>query len=114
MRPRAGTRVAFAGGMRRDQVLRAASIGLILYGLLGFALLWLGFQIARQTFDQVEALGAGLGGQRQNLIGVLRATSLTLGATGESFDNIDQTLGDARESSRQAAELARGMSQTMS
>jgi hypothetical protein len=99
--------------VQRDQVLRAAAVGLVLYGLLGFALLLLGFSIVWQTFDGIEQLRGSLSGQRQGLVGALRATTTTLGSTATGFDNIEKTLGDARESSARAAELARGMSQTM-
>jgi hypothetical protein len=100
--------------MRRDKVLRAAAVGLVLYGLLGFALLLLGFSIVWQTFAGIDQLRDSLSGQRQGLVGALRATSTTLGSTAAGFDNVEKTLADARESSGQAAELARGMSRTMS
>jgi hypothetical protein len=100
-------------GVQRDQVLRAAAVGLVLYGLLGFALLLLGFSIVWQTFDRIDQLRGSLSGQRQGLVGALRATSTTLGSTATGLDNVEKTLGDARESSASAAELARGMSKTM-
>ena len=100
-------------GVRRDKVLRAAAVGLVLYGLLGFALLLVGFSIVWQTFESIDQLRGSLSGQRQGLVGALRATSTTLGSAATGFDNVEKTLADARESSARAAELARGMSQTM-
>src|SRR6187401_2309653 len=46
--------------VRRDHVLRAAAVGLVLYGLFGFALLLLGFAIAWQTFAQIDQLRGAL------------------------------------------------------
>jgi hypothetical protein len=97
----------------RDKVLRIASIGLVLYGLFGFALVALGYSISSQTLGELEAVRSSLSEQRSSLVGTLRATSATLGSTASGFDNVNRTLGDARDSSQQAAELARGMSQTM-
>ena len=99
--------------MRRDHVLRAAAVGLVLYGLLGFALLLLGFSIVQQTFAGIDQLRGSLVGQRDGLVGALKATSTTLGSAASGFDNVQQTLADARDSSAQAATLARGMSKTM-
>jgi len=100
--------------VRRDQVLRAAAVGLVIYGLLGFALLLLGFSIVWQTFAEIDRLRSSLSGQRQGLVGALRATSTTLASATTGFENVDRTLTDARDSAAHAAELARGMSQTMS
>jgi hypothetical protein len=99
--------------VRRDQVLRAAAVGLVLYGLLGFALLLLGFSIVWQTFAGIDQLRGSLSGQRQGLVGALRSTSTTLESATAGFDNLEKTLADAHESSAGAAELARGMSKTM-
>lgn len=99
--------------MVRQQVLRAAAVGLIVYGLFGFVLVALGFTIARTTFDEVGLLRRSLDAQRTGLVGSLRATAATLGTISTAFDNVESTLAEARESSRQASELARGMSRTM-
>lgn len=85
----------------------------MLYGLFGFALLLLGFSIVQQTFAGIDQLRGSLVGQRDGLVGALRATSTTLGSATSGFDNVQQTLADARDSSAQAATLARGMSKTM-
>ena len=66
--------------VRRDHVLRVAAVGLVLYGLLGFALLLLGFSIVQQTFAGIDQLRGSLIGQRDGLVGALRATSTNLSA----------------------------------
>jgi hypothetical protein len=108
-----GTKVAVSGTVRRDKVLRAAAVGLVLYGLFGLALLLLGFSIVWQTFAGIDQLRGSLSGQSLGLVGALRATSTTLDSTATGFDNVGKTLADAQASSAQAAGLARGLSRTM-
>ena len=97
-------------GVRR---IRAAAVGLIVYGLLGLGLLILAYVVANQTFQQIEALQALLSTQRTALVGSLRGTSSTLTIASSSFGTMGQTLGQAQDSTRQAAIFARDLSKTM-
>jgi hypothetical protein len=99
--------------MRRDRFLRVAAIGLVVYGLFGFALLALAYSVASQTFAQLEALGRSVDQERLALSGSLRSTSQTLDATSGSFDGFGTTLGQAKTSSLQAAQFARDLGDTM-
>lgn len=105
--------VCRSDGVVRDHVLRVAAVGLVLYGILGFVLIGLGYQIASRTFREIDAIGVSIAQQRDALVGSLRATSATLATAGASFDGFDKTLGEAQGTSRQAADFARGLSQTM-
>jgi hypothetical protein len=99
--------------MVRDHVLRIAAVGLVIYGLLGFVLLWLGYQITSRTFEQLELVGTSVVQQRDALVGSLHATSATLASANTSFEGFDRTLTEAQGSAKQAADFARGLSQTM-
>ena len=95
------------------RLLRAAAIGLIVYGMLGLGLLCLAFVAASETFQQVEALRGLLVTQRTALVGSLRGTSSTLTIASSSFATMGQTLEQARNSTREAAVFARDLSTTM-
>lgn len=99
--------------MRRDKFLRVAAIGLVVYGLFGFGLLALAYVVASQTFAQLGELARSVEDQRIALSGSLRATSQTLATASESFDGFATTLGEAQQSSQQAAQFARDLSVTM-
>lgn len=100
--------------MPRDKVIRAASIGLIVYGLLGFVLLLLAYVVASQTFAEIDALRRSLDDERTALVGSLHATSQTLDAAKTTFDDFGGTLAEAQASSAQAAHFAKDLSGTMS
>ena len=97
----------------RDHALRVAGVGLVLYGLLGFALIFIGYRLIDETFVQIEALQSSLAGQRAALVGTLRSADRALADTGTTFDNFAQTLGQARQSAEQGAETARQTSETI-
>lgn len=107
-----GTPSAYFNPMR-DHTLRLAAIGLIVYGLLGLALVAISSVVAWRTFEQLDQIGASIGEQRDALVGSLQATSGTLRSSTTAFDGIDATLGNARTSSTQAARFARDLSTTM-
>jgi DNA repair ATPase RecN len=100
--------------MPRDKIIRAASVGLILYGLLGFVLLLLAYVVASQTFAEIDALRRSLDDERTALVDSLRATSHTLDAAATTFDDFGGTLAEAQTSSAQAASFANELSGTMS
>jgi hypothetical protein len=99
--------------VRRDKFLRVAAIGLVVYGLFGFGLLILAYVVTAQTFAQLDQLRRSVDDQRAALSGSLRATSQTLTTAATTFDDFATTLGQARQSSLQAAQFARDLSITM-
>lgn len=102
-----------APGVRRDRFLRVAAVGLVVYGVFGFALLGLAYTVAAQTFAQVDALRRSVDQQRVALSASLQTTSQALASAATTFDGFGTTLAEARGSSLQAAQFARELGTTM-
>src|SRR5438874_1708119 len=86
-----GTALARPSKVQRDHFLRAAAIGLVVYGIFGFVLLGLAYVVASRSFDQIESLRRSLEDQRSALVGSLRATSQTLNMASTTFDDFGAT-----------------------
>ena len=95
-------------------MLRLAAIALVLYGLLGFALLGFAYVVASRALIELEVARSSLTAQRDGLVAVLRSTSTSLEQTATTFDSFGTTLVQAQQSSRRAAQLARDSSTTAS
>lgn len=85
---------------------RALAWGLILYGLVGLALLLSGAAIGLETASRVERLAA-------DADGTLAAAARATGAAADSFVNVDASLSEAEASATGAAALSRDAGGTL-
>lgn len=79
--------------------------GLVVYGLLGIALIIGGAATTGRVAAQVEQLAGSVDG-------LLASSSRTLSAAADALGNVDEALGRGRSSSESAATLAREASVT--
>lgn len=98
---------------RRRRAVRLLGFVLMAYGVLG-ALILAGSAVGLAgPFDQVGKLASTLEGQRLSLVRALDTTASTLENAGSGIGRLDTSLSTARESTTQAATLAREVSGTM-
>lgn len=99
---------------RRRRAVRLLGLILVAYGVVGALILAASAVGLAGPFDQVGKLALTLEGQRQSLVRALDTTTTTLRDAASGIGRLDTSLSRARDSTTQAAALAREVSGTMS
>ncbi|MFN2483908.1 MAG: hypothetical protein ABR509_03095 [Candidatus Limnocylindria bacterium] len=90
----------------RGLPLRGIGVGLILYGMVGLAIIVVALAITVGAFARIDALSESVGSP-------IRSTARTLGDASNAFGRFAISLAEAQRSSTDAATLAHETSDTM-
>ncbi len=99
---------------RRRRALRTLGLILITYGVIGIGLLAATTIGVAGPLGGITRLSQSVENQRQGLMRALDTTARTLGNAGAGIGRLESSLTQASGSTAQAANLARGVSATMS
>lgn len=110
---RRGMLPATGSGVTYLHALRVAAVVLVLFGLLGFALLWAGVSAVSAVAADVGALQRSLDEQRRALATALQDTSRTVGDGSTAFTSFERGLDQAARSAHDAAQLSASAALTL-
>ena len=86
--------------------LRAATVALGLYGVLGLLIAVVMLAVGLSSFNRIAAVSATLERERVALVQALHTASATLGDTATTTANVQQSVATARTAADQGSKLS--------
>ena len=99
--------------MRRTRRHRLLGLVLTIYGLVGIALFVLVAAGLTRPLDRAQRLAASVEQQREAVVTSLEQAEDTIREMAEGVDRMDQSLGEAKAATDRAADISRGVAQSM-